>query len=399
MTSVLEEQLKRHRTDNRIAPVGKRVSFLFDSKDVVRCNDVFVIKIGLAGFKELLETYPSLIEFSHLFSGSKSKKEFMSPEEARAHTDSVDSFLIRVSPVFMSEICQACVEYLIQMHDANTHNASALILMSLPFHETPQFGRLIRAIPLLRNDVSAVESGLSQWGFLDKAAKAASPITRGMLVKLCIKDSSGFLQMLIDHASKSMRAGVENVPLLNFMSGLVLEVISAPVAASSRNHFLHVLVPLIHLSFKKRRVQSLEFFYFGLSLQTALMTLRDGQFDANERSIFGGLLGQATKRGPALAQIDGCVVADLLTAISLFAGLYPCEESSHIALLQRLVEELQLTPETIAESLQLKAGDQPETVKLFIKVVASVFTGELAEMGAAVESLLLSDRKRKRIDE
>lgn len=134
------------------APSGK--SYLFTPTQAAAMDLNQVHNIGLSGFEELLQLDPSMEEFEEeLFSdASKSTDRMMlAKEENKRLNKTLEACLCRLSQWLGLKAGAKCFEWLVRRFRVHEMNVESCVRAFLPYHESPQFPRVLAILRLEKN--------------------------------------------------------------------------------------------------------------------------------------------------------------------------------------------------------------------------------------------------------
>ena len=289
MPSELSRRLDDFRTKNKVVSAVQKVSFLFDPTRAAGMDILSMALIAKQSLLNLSVCEPSLALFEDMFEGTGKSVDFMSQEEHAETQTRMKHLLMFLSGHFRTLDAQQCVEYLIQKYQIHVYNGEDLILLGLPYHDTPQFGSLVKLISFIKKADRATASE-SRWMFLRNVQKTGSPLSRLALVKMC-RSSQPVLSAIMEHVVESLRHGAYNLPLLSFVNVLLLEVLSE--FPQIKFDISVSLFSLCRVCFKAASLCPPAFF-LGLSLATHIVCVADVRDDA-----LGILVSRAIKTCPS----------------------------------------------------------------------------------------------------
>lgn len=159
-------------------------SFLFDEKEAADIDNAAILSIAKNGLEELKAVEPAFSKFEIILFGESTlelHRSTMTKQQNTTLNGTIRSFLRLLSPYFMMKAAHKCMEWMVRKYRVNELNIDALMDCILPYHETPQFIRLVQIIYLQDN---------SKWGFLHEVKKEARVISRSFLAKRALADRS-----------------------------------------------------------------------------------------------------------------------------------------------------------------------------------------------------------------
>ena len=289
MPSELSRQLDDFRTKNKVVPAVQKVSFLFDATRAAGLDILSLAIIARKSLLDLAEIEPSLAVFEDMFLGTDKNVDFLSQDEQIELRGKIKRLLSFLSAHFKTLDAQQCVEYLIQKYHIHVYNGEELILMMLPYHDSPLFGTMVKLIPFFKA-IEKANASETRWMFLRNVHKSGSPLSRQALVKMC-RSSQPVMTAIIDHAVDSLKHGAYNQPLMSFVNVLLLEVLAEFTLIN-----FDISIPLFSLCriCFKAAAHCLSAFFVGLSLATHIVCVADVRDDA-----LGILLSRAVASCPA----------------------------------------------------------------------------------------------------
>ena len=275
MPSELSRQLDDFRTKHKVVPAVQKVSFLFDPKRAAGLDVLSLAIIARKSLLDLAEVEPSLAVFEELFVGTDKSVEFLNTDEQSELQGKIKRLLSFLSAHFKTLDAQQCIEYLVQKYNVHVYNGEELILMALPYHDSPLFGTLVKLIPFFKH-IERANPSETRWMFLRNVFKTGSPLSRQALVKMC-RSSQPVMTAIIDHVIDSLKHGAFNEPLLAFANVLLLEVLAEfPLIK------FDISIPLFSLCricFKAAQHNAAAFFV-GISVATHIVCVADVRDDA-----------------------------------------------------------------------------------------------------------------------
>uniref|UniRef100_UPI00358EF475 HEAT repeat-containing protein 1 n=1 Tax=Myxine glutinosa TaxID=7769 RepID=UPI00358EF475 len=249
MTS-LAHQLQRLALPGAPAEhTGRRTqSLLFLPAEAAEKDRETIFAIGCTGLEQLVSIDPFFSNFGKsLFSTAAIGLErSVQGREANKYLDErIELFLTRLSPFFLLKPAQKCLEWLVNRFHIHRYNENSLLACAIPFHESPQF---VRVVQLLR-----IKDPTHRWHWLFPLQKHKVPLARSTLVTHCYKDPifADFLCCLALQAVKVFGnddiAGCRLHVLFSFISTSLVAALEKanPVTES----FIAKLTPFIHVGF------------------------------------------------------------------------------------------------------------------------------------------------------
>lgn len=163
----------------------KKASLLFDPKEAaLKDRDTFY-EIGLSGLKELIALYEGFRVYEDsLFSvSSKDFERAVQSKEVNKNLDqTIEKFLIQLSPYFLLQSCHKALEWLVNRYSIHQYNQDAIMMLILPYHETKIFVRFIQLFEL--------SSTSNRWNWLELIQKRRIPLAKQVLHNQCVSNTS-----------------------------------------------------------------------------------------------------------------------------------------------------------------------------------------------------------------
>ena len=133
------------------------------------------------------------------------------------------------------------LEYLIRKYKINEHNVHALLSMSLPYHSTNEFVRLVQTLTLSAQGGHSLKSC---WGWLSRMQESGASLPRGVLVQRCLNDKA-VLRALCEGAKRmgQKRGSASSPTYLSFYAVVLCEVVDS--AGAVGDEMLEQLLPYL----------------------------------------------------------------------------------------------------------------------------------------------------------
>uniref|UniRef100_A0A6P7H5J5 HEAT repeat-containing protein 1 n=1 Tax=Diabrotica virgifera virgifera TaxID=50390 RepID=A0A6P7H5J5_DIAVI len=149
MATSLAEQLQRLAVPQTsvLTRDKKRPSLLFDQKEAATLSRETIYQIGLEGLEELVQKNELFAQFEDTLFHLTSKQFERSVQTAGANeklNKSLKKFLLLLAPYFMLNSCHKTLEWLINRFSIHEYNRDDLLLLSLPYHESNIFVRVVQ---------------------------------------------------------------------------------------------------------------------------------------------------------------------------------------------------------------------------------------------------------------
>ncbi|KAI3379689.1 hypothetical protein SNEBB_010122 [Seison nebaliae] len=183
-----------------------RKSFLFDKEKISKFDGNALLSIGRNGFDELLEVNKKdFIEFENLFESSTLRMENrlkLSKKENKKLDKKLNKLIIGLTDYFQEKYTHRIIEWLIYKFSIHYFNVDALITMSLSYHQTSLFIRLIQVIfpvdtkrQIEQKSFASLEY-LQNWLWMNDLIADSQIIHRSLITKELINNRIFFEQFL-----------------------------------------------------------------------------------------------------------------------------------------------------------------------------------------------------------
>ncbi|CAG9854683.1 unnamed protein product [Phyllotreta striolata] len=151
MATSLAEQLQRLAVpqSSAIKRDKKRPSLLFDPKKAAELSRETFYQIGLEGLEELIQKNEIFAQFeTTLFNvTAKDFERSIHNQEANEKLNkNIKRFLLLLSPYFLLNSSHKALEWLINRFSIHEYNREDLLMLSLPYHDTNIFVRVIQLL-------------------------------------------------------------------------------------------------------------------------------------------------------------------------------------------------------------------------------------------------------------
>ncbi|PLW39732.1 hypothetical protein PCASD_09629 [Puccinia coronata f. sp. avenae] len=135
----------------RLKNLSRRDSYIYSPSQAAKLTLDQVHQIGVDGFQQI-SLYDRLFQkFNQSLFGEASKRidrTLLEPNEAQVLNETIEEFLICLSPYLLSKPSAHVLEWLVRRFRINEFNVSALVAIFLPYHDTPQFLAMLNIIRL-----------------------------------------------------------------------------------------------------------------------------------------------------------------------------------------------------------------------------------------------------------
>ncbi|KAG4402850.1 hypothetical protein GLYMA_02G290200v4 [Glycine max] len=197
-----------------------RPSILYDPKKAADISTETIFTEALRGLEILIGMDERFRNYKNdLFSHRSIEldRELMGIEQNNQLNVSIASYLRLLSGYFLHTSALQTLEYLIRRHKIHVYNNEDLILCTLPYHDEPEFVRIVQILDT-RN---------TKWGFLDGVKASGARLPRMVIVQQCIRDK-GILDALCNYASPSKKSR-PSMPAIRFCTAVFVEVLGTVV--------------------------------------------------------------------------------------------------------------------------------------------------------------------------
>lgn len=190
-----------------------RSSFLFSSSQSSETDEPTIIGLAQSGLSQLSQFDVRFSAFEKsLFSPHPFDRAGQTKNTLMALNQSVNSFLLLLSPYFLLPSAHKVLELLIRRYGIHQHSVPALLSCTLPYCDHPIFARLLQIIVL---------PPTFQW--MKNAQTNGSPITRQTLIQRCIEDGGILMEFIATTASTAIAT---NKAAMNLYVSTVIDVIN-----------------------------------------------------------------------------------------------------------------------------------------------------------------------------
>ncbi|ODM95754.1 HEAT repeat-containing protein 1, partial [Orchesella cincta] len=160
-------------------PERRKVSIIFTSQEAAKFDRETFYQIGLEGLNELIAISPDLfIPFRNSILFSDAYKQFERAVEDAAVNEqldqTVDKFLITLSPYLMLKASLKCMEWLVYRFHIERFNVAAIIECIMPYYDTKHFVMIIQF-------GSARDPVTVEWEWLIPCIKSATVLRKATL--------------------------------------------------------------------------------------------------------------------------------------------------------------------------------------------------------------------------
>lgn len=204
MSTSLAEQLRKlavPQTSNLTADRKKFPSILFDPKEAAEKDRNTIFEIGVAGLYELIRlSGNSEFEAFRETLFDESAKEVERSVESSEVNQQLDivirRFLFHLSPYFLLQPAQKCLEWLIRRFRIQDFNKDDFMVLILPYHETKVAVRCIQTMHLKNES--------DKWHWLLPVRKSGMPVAKQTIFNHSVSQPS-FLEMFSEKVIEAVK--------------------------------------------------------------------------------------------------------------------------------------------------------------------------------------------------
>ncbi|KAL3650395.1 hypothetical protein CASFOL_006798 [Castilleja foliolosa] len=193
-----------------------RPSILFDAKTAADIDLDTILNIALTGLQVLIEMEERFNNYKNDLFSYQSKeldRELVGQDENNRINASISSYLRLLSGYLEHHAALKTLEYLIRRYKVHVYNVEALILCSLPYHDTHVFVQIVQLI----------KTGNSKWTFLDGVKSSGARLPREVIVQQCIRDM-GVLEAICNYATPVKKIQPSK-HVIGFCTAVIFEVL------------------------------------------------------------------------------------------------------------------------------------------------------------------------------
>ncbi|CAK4074549.1 unnamed protein product [Aphanomyces euteiches] len=215
----LASQLNALKAASTTASSQKKLaSFLYEPKVAAKID----LRTTFEHAKQALNQLSSLdgaldVYETSLLDSSKAQAQFnralLTKDENTALDAEIAAFLDALSPYFLLPPTHQVLEYMIRRYEIHTWNVEQILAMTLCYHESPVFARLITICDLAKAG--------QRWSFLEPVKTNNVPLLRANLAKRCFTDPS-IVRFIYDAAR---RIGSKNTKVMALYTLLAMEIL------------------------------------------------------------------------------------------------------------------------------------------------------------------------------
>jgi hypothetical protein len=143
--SILLKQLQTLQKPTE-ANLKFRASLIFDRSEAADIDKETILSIGHNALQELIELDSKFEEFSHLFKNKD--RNLMTAQENRDLNVSLNQFMKRLSPLFLSPLAFHALEWLVRGYSIHKMNSISFIHMILPYYDTKEYEKAVELLDL-----------------------------------------------------------------------------------------------------------------------------------------------------------------------------------------------------------------------------------------------------------
>lgn len=214
--STLAQQLQGIQANNtQESDTRRRASYLFTPRQAATLSKEEIFGLGQNGFQALLQLEPRLDRFEDVFFSDRAKqtdRTLLSKDENEKLDASVAACLQLLGPNVLIRPCGQFLEWLIRQFRINEFNVKEMLVLMLPYHETPQFAQMLQILEIKPNTPFAPLS----------AVKAAiQPLPRHTLVASLTK-SPDLLRFVVSLLTSALSDRTIHRTLISFWMATLL---------------------------------------------------------------------------------------------------------------------------------------------------------------------------------
>lgn len=218
----LARQLRKLRTPQttQLRQTHGRDSFLYGYREALNITCDAHHAIANSGLDVLAKHDPIVDKYKSLFSESSKdfERSIQNSDDNAKLDEEIEKFLIDViTPYFLLTNSHKALEWLVYKYRINEFNTDALILATLPYHETRLFSRVVQICKSVREPTS-------QWHWLANIATAGTHLPKSTLINQCTSNVN-LLSKILNTAARFEHSS-SNV-YVSFCTALVVGVINA----------------------------------------------------------------------------------------------------------------------------------------------------------------------------
>lgn len=219
----------------------KQVSLLFDpAQAALKDRDTFY-EIGLSGLNELIALCPEFTVYQDTLFSISSKdfeRAVQSKELNRNLNQTIEKFLLQLSPYFLLQSSHKALEWLINRYHIHQYNIDEIMALILPYHQTMIFVRFVQLLEINKSS--------KQWQWLRPIQKNGIPLTSQVLFNQCVSNV-GTLQFITNCLLNYVKEYKEKSTQLNTVFAFYCQV-GLGVLETSKNitePIINALLPYI----------------------------------------------------------------------------------------------------------------------------------------------------------
>ncbi|EQC39260.1 hypothetical protein SDRG_03465 [Saprolegnia diclina VS20] len=234
-TSSLASQLHALQVQTTSASSQRTVaSFLHEPKVAAKIDGRTTFELAKTGMETLCSMDGSLDVFQHtLLHPNKAHAQYsrmlLTKEEVVALDLELGLLLDALSPYFLLPPTHQVIEFLVRKYEIHVWNVDQILAMTICYHESPVFARLITICDLAKHP---------RWAFLEHVKTNNVPLLRANLSKRCFADYSlvSFLH------TAAVRIGARNAKLIALYALVAMEILEKSRVSE---HILRWVLPNI----------------------------------------------------------------------------------------------------------------------------------------------------------
>ncbi|XP_059477980.1 HEAT repeat-containing protein 1 [Neocloeon triangulifer] len=245
-TSLAQQLQKLQAPQTGQASVSRQVlSILFDTHTAEELTLDKAFQLGVQGLRDLATLNPRFAQFEDLLfrESSKSTQRAVETADFNQRLDAeVTKFLLMVSPHLMLKPALQTLEWLVHRFQIGEYSADKVLMCALPYHNTPTFCLILRAVP----EIKKVNS---TWQWLKPVLDSGTPLDVHTVHRMASKHAY-LLRMILQHtldASKEACGEWSRVQTqISFATSTVLGALTLLGQDLSQQH-LACVAPYLHV--------------------------------------------------------------------------------------------------------------------------------------------------------
>lgn len=153
MATSLVAELQRLSTPqtSTLVESKSRASILYDAKEAAQVDRQTIFDLGRSGLEDLIVLNPAFGQFKKTLFDETTIRLERSVETFNVNetlNKNIQKFMFTLSPYFMTQSSQHCLEWLIRRYAIHEYNIDEMMALILPYHGTMKFSNCLKIIPL-----------------------------------------------------------------------------------------------------------------------------------------------------------------------------------------------------------------------------------------------------------